>query len=75
VSESIRLRHIVATKADGTTIRAEVQHRRYLFKSLPAGVVYRLAPGGFPSKPRKRDVSCQPGGRHVVDFSITVGQG
>ncbi len=71
-SESLLLRHIVAARADGTTIRAEVQHRRYVFKNLPAGVAYRLAPpSGFPSHPRNKEVRCLPGGRRVVNFRIT----
>ena len=75
VSESLLLRHIVAARPDGTTIRAEVQHRRYVFKSLPAGVAYRLAPSGFPSNPRNKSVRCLPGMRRVVNFRITLGQG
>jgi hypothetical protein len=71
VSESIRLRHIVAARPDGTTIRAEVQHRRFVFRSLPAGVNYRVAPGGFPSNPRSKKVICRPGIRHIVNFRIT----
>lgn len=71
VSESIRLTHIVAHKADGTRIRAEVQHRRYVFMDLPAGVAYTLAPPLFESVPRSKAVECRPRTRHVVNFRIT----
>jgi hypothetical protein len=71
VSESIELRHIVATRPDGTKIRARIEHRRFVFTSLPAGVVYRLSPGAiFRSNPASITVRCMTGVRHNADFRI-----
>lgn len=71
VSESIQLRHIVATRPDGTTIRAAIEHRRFVFRSLPAGVIYKLSPGPmFGSNPASITVRCRTGQRHTADFRI-----
>jgi hypothetical protein len=71
VSESIELRHIVATKPDGTTIRATIANRRFVFRNLPAGAVYKLSPGPiFRSNPGGIAVRCKAGVRHSANFRI-----
>ena len=70
-SESIQLQHIVATSPDGTKIRAAIKHRRFVFTSLPAAVVYKLSTGPmFRSNPASITVRCQTGERHNANFRI-----
>ena len=67
-SSRVRLRYMLAHGPNGT-LRAEVHNGRYLFKSLPAGVTYRISPVGFWAKQRP-NVQCQAGVRHVANLQI-----
>jgi hypothetical protein len=77
VSSRFRLRHIAAAPAHGRPVRVGLSGRRFTFRGLRAGVVYRVFPSGFSSTPRHVMVTCRTHQTHVVSFRLLgpIGEG